>query len=385
MSLEETLRMLSQATQSQGHRVQQAQAQPVNRRLINPGQRARDVITNPTDNQSRALLEMSMQMLQQKPGELPAASMSRGISRGMDVLDTMRNRDREQNVESAQTGYDVAHNSENMAVRGAQAENQRMFAEGGRGSRQSNAPSGYRYVEDESGDLSLEPIPGGPADRSDVETGTVPQGYMVQRDENGIPTMVPIQGGPAYQKQRDEARKAAVRKTSTQMAGGTVVQDLQRAQDDYLPNLFQDQLPMAGAMRAASAKIPGTAEHQFGKFIESALSNVGLDALQRIRDGSPTGGALGQVPVQQQMRLEKVLGSLDISQNIDVLKENMDRIHNIYIDIMYGGPEEHLEALKDGTMTPDEIKEIQAMKKELPFDELGRPSKKVGRFTIEEE
>jgi len=107
-------------------------------------------------------------------------------------------------------------------------------------------------------------------------------------------------------------------------------------------------------------------------FIESALSNVGLDQLQRMREESPTGGALGQVPIQQQKRLEQVLGSLDITQEKEIVVQNMRRVINIYMDIMHGAPEEVAELVRTGQIDAKRAAEVMA-RHDLPFDEFGRP------------
>jgi hypothetical protein len=124
--------------------------------------------------------------------------------------------------------------------------------------------------------------------------------------------------------------------------------------------------------RLTRAKIPGTPESRIQQFTESALSNVGLDTLQAMREASPTGGALGQVPIQQQQRLEQVLGSLRLDQNPEDLEANLKRVMNIYTDIVYGSPLERRKAVSAGLMTPQENAEIEGMYYELPFDARGR-------------
>jgi hypothetical protein len=65
---------------------------------------------------------------------------------------------------------------------------------------------------------------------------------------------------------------------------------------------------------------------------------------------------LGQVPFQQQQRLEQLLGSLDITQPQPVLVDNMKRIQNIYLDIIHGpgnGPKrERLSFDESGKRVP---------------------------------
>jgi hypothetical protein len=111
-------------------------------------------------------------------------------------------------------------------------------------------------------------------------------------------------------------------------------------------------------------------------FVESALSNVGLDTLQQMRENSPTGGALGQVPIQQQQRLEQVLGSLDLTQRKEVVEDNIKRVINIYMDIIHGSPTEVEEAYQNKEITKAQ-RDVFAFRHRLSFDELGNPLPKT--------
>lgn len=200
-------------------------------------------------------------------------------------------------------------------------------------------------------------------------------GQPVIDPNTGLPTAAPVPGSPAALEQQRLARSGEIRQENRARAGGTVIQDLQRALD-LLPELG----PMGAAegtvgatTRLARARIPGTPENRIQQFTESALSNVGLDTLQAMREASPTGGALGQVPIQQQQRLEQVLGSLRLDQDPGDLDANLKRVMNIYTDVVYGSPLERRQAVTEGRLSPQENAEIEGMYYELPFDERGRP------------
>lgn len=96
-------------------RLQQAQSAPVNVGLRNEGQRARDVLgigpegrQNQTDIQRRALLQMGLGMMGGRAGEKPGAQFSRGITSGLELLDTLRSGERQRKVESAATDFEIA-------------------------------------------------------------------------------------------------------------------------------------------------------------------------------------------------------------------------------------------------------------------------------------
>ena len=215
-----------------------------------------------------------------------------------------------------------------------------------------------------------------------VKEGKLSTDYTFLRDaegnivyENGLPIAVPVPGSPAAQAAEQTKEKEVGRQVQRQRAGGTVIQDIQRGLD-LIPELSGlESLPgVAGAnARKMAEGIEGTVTNRISKFKESALSNVGLDTLQQMRENSPTGGALGQVPIQQQKRLEQVLGSLDVTQELPVLEQNMQRVINIYLDIVYGAEAERALLVEKGELTEQENAEINSFYYDLPFDPLGRP------------
>jgi hypothetical protein len=206
--------------------------------------------------------------------------------------------------------------------------------------------------------------------------GTIPPGFELAEDpQTGALSMRPIPGSPAEIDMMKEADQARGRKEQQARAGGTVVQDLNRAL-----NIIQTSPVATGRTAAATAGLPGLVraetDYQAAEgMIQSALSNVGLDTLQQMRENSPTGGALGQVPIQQQKRLEQVLGSLDLTQRKEIVEDNVKRVINIYMDIIHGSKQQVEDAFNRGEIT-EEQRKIYGFRHGLSFDELGRPLEK---------
>jgi hypothetical protein len=202
--------------------------------------------------------------------------------------------------------------------------------------------------------------------------GTIPPGFELREDpKTGSLSMAPIPGGPVERQEMEDAEKARKRKEQQARAGGTVVQDLQRAL-----NIVQTNPSATGRTAAATALLPDVARAETDYqsalgFVESALSNVGLDTLQQMRENSPTGGALGQVPIQQQKRLEQVLGSLDLTQRKEVVEDNIKRVINIYMDIIHGSKDQVEDAFNRGEIT-EQQKKVFGFRHDLSFDELGK-------------
>ena len=214
------------------------------------------------------------------------------------------------------------------------------------------------------------------------QVGTIPQGWALREDpeaESGY-RMVPIEGGPAQAEAEQAEDQARGRQESKQRAGQTVLRAVTRSLD-LIPDVVQGSGTFGATTRRARAAIPGTPEYNLQLQIDDFLSNVGLDRLQEMRENSPTGGALGQVPVAQQKRLERVLGSFDLAQDPEILQENLAEINNVYLDIMFGSRAER-EALVDrGEMSAEENREINAQYRDTPYDRFGRRTDENGGET----
>lgn len=79
----------------------------------------------------------------------------------------------------------------------------------------------------------------------------------------------------------------------------------------------------AGAPGKIFSKIPGSTAYDLKSTIATIKANIGFEELSAMRQASPTGGALGQVAVQELNYLQAVLGNLDEGQSPTVLKKNL--------------------------------------------------------------
>jgi len=85
----------------------------------------------------------------------------------------------------------------------------------------------------------------------------------------------------------------------------------------------------AGAGSYLSA-IPLTDAKDLSKRLTTIKANLGFDRLQQMRDASPTGGALGQVAVQELVALQSTIASLDQDQSPAQLRQALDKIETSY-------------------------------------------------------
>ena len=66
------------------------------------------------------------------------------------------------------------------------------------------------------------------------------------------------------------------------------------------------------------------------RVVDGIKANVGFQQLQQMRYESPTGGALGQVAVQELNFLQSALGSLDTAQDPTQLVDNLKKVRDHY-------------------------------------------------------
>jgi hypothetical protein len=119
---------------------------------------------------------------------------------------------------------------------------------------------------------------------------------------------------------------------------------------------------------------------ELAQHLESVKSNLSIEELQKMRENSPTGGALGQVPVKQQEYLMSMKGSLKVNMPATALKENLNDLYNIYLDAMFGSPEELSSAVQKGRMTAAEANSYLKARKQSSYDEFNLPtSASMGR------
>ena len=183
---------------------------------------------------------------------------------------------------------------------------------------------------------------------SDGRFGSAPSGFAYVDDEAspaGV-RLVQIPGGPKEAEAEGAEAKAAAATITKQRTADLVLEEIGTA----LNAVEESTFPSTGLVGSVLANIPGTDAADLGATLKTIKSNIGFDRLQRMRDESPTGGALGQVSTQEIQRLESILGNLEQSQSRDQFVRNLRRLNNVYMDIIHGdgiGPERMSLAARD--------------------------------------
>jgi hypothetical protein len=156
-------------------------------------------------------------------------------------------------------------------------------------------------------------------------------GYRYEYDQQGNPVQaVPIPGSPADMEAQAIQKKTESREMAADRSSAIVTDDIRRATD------LASGAWTTGIGGTALRNIPETGAHDLVRVIDTIKANVGFDRLQQMRESSPTGGALGPVSDFENRMLQSVLGSLETSQSQDQLLYNLNRLNEVYLDIIHG-------------------------------------------------
>lgn len=173
-----------------------------------------------------------------------------------------------------------------------------------------------------------------------VDYGDPEKGLVWQRDafgkivldDRGAPIALPYQGGSVFQEQQAAEQSAQASRDNQTRAGDVVITDIGRALDTISsnPNLS------TGMGARATSWIGGSPAGDVASTLQTIRANVGFDRLQRMRNASKTGGALGAINQTEMDLLTSALGSVEQSQSREQLEYNLKRLQNIYLDIVHG-------------------------------------------------
>lgn len=105
------------------------------------------------------------------------------------------------------------------------------------------------------------------------------------------------------------------------------------AKNNNVITKIDEVLPKVDALTAGFAgkpisKISGSEANDVRATIDTIKANLGFAELQEMRNNSPTGGALGQVAVQEIAYLQSVMANLETSQSPEQLRKNLKSVRN---------------------------------------------------------
>lgn len=156
--------------------------------------------------------------------------------------------------------------------------------------------------------------------------GPPPAGYY--RPDPSQPNVAQMPGGPAAIESQAARDKDQARRESQAIKAQGVIGEIDKALGIVSPRT-------AGLMGAATRNIApfegaGTDARTLAATVETIQANLGFDELAKMRQESPTGGALGQVAVQELVALRATIANLDPNLPADVLRKNLEKVKTHY-------------------------------------------------------
>ncbi len=159
-----------------------------------------------------------------------------------------------------------------------------------------------------------------------------PDGTLKFNDD-GLPIVKPTPGGSVDRKDQAREKTAAYEKFKS-----TVVLDNLRLAKE---RVIRNPKLSTGIVGTSTSGIGWTPGNEVARYLGTVEAHIGLDALNNMRQQSPTGGALGNVSNFEVQTLQAIMGSLKQDQRPEVLRYQMDRLHNYYLGVIHGHtPEE---------------------------------------------
>lgn len=151
--------------------------------------------------------------------------------------------------------------------------------------------------------------------------GKPPTGYRFTQDGS----LEAIPGGPADIKAGEMGQKAKMKQEGAVAQADRIISKVDQA-------LNKVSGITAGAGFAATPKglETVTGARDLASDLETIRANLGFAELQAMREASPTGGALGQVAVQELTALQSTVASLDQAQSPEQLRARLGEIRTHY-------------------------------------------------------
>ena len=156
-------------------------------------------------------------------------------------------------------------------------------------------------------------------------------------DRDGVPELSPIKGGPEDPevKAKEDAKYDRVREENKDRTRKVMMNEF-AVLDKLLEKESKGMLSLSpttsvsGASGALYSKVWGTPAFDFASSLETIKANIGFDRLQRMREASKTGAAVGQLSNRELGLLTETLGPTRQGMSPGRLREALAVIKKIY-------------------------------------------------------
>lgn len=165
-----------------------------------------------------------------------------------------------------------------------------------------------------------------------TEFGTIPVGYQLVEGvtPDGQPTyqMVPVEGSPAYIEEQERRRKQTQKGQGGDIMATNVLQTAGRAR-----NLTSGWTTGYGQLLAG---LPATDARELKAEVDALQAIASSENLNRMRQESPTGGALGNVSDADIKLLKDKSGALDPMSKPEVFAKQLDEYELLLLQTIHG-------------------------------------------------
>jgi hypothetical protein len=189
-------------------------------------------------------------------------------------------------------------------------------------------PGGIKTLDTGTGYVPFDPRRGAVVGGAIPKTGEVSKDYAPVIGPGGAVSATPIPGTPAAQKIEEDQAKAVSRAEQTVAGSGAVKDIITDVRTKVSSAPWYN--PAVGFGAETASNIAETNAADTAELIKTVTANIGFDRLQRMREESPTGGALGQVAVQELESLQKTIASLAQRQSKGQFLQNLKRVEDQY-------------------------------------------------------
>ena len=184
-------------------------------------------------------------------------------------------------------------------------------------------PEGYRQVTDKDGNISMEVIPGSPAETT----------LAADKAANAFKKQYQITNASLVLENIDDVFDLYNNRTTTTKVG---------PMDIGIDSIFS-----TAAKAYALTGVSQTPRANMEEALAPIIANTGFDKLQAMRDASPTGGALGQVSNIELAALQKSLASISLNQSPELFEANLKKIQKHYSNMIKLMSADGSEEIKD--------------------------------------
>ena len=145
-----------------------------------------------------------------------------------------------------------------------------------------------------------------------------------------------------------EAVKNSARELYKSNSGYVAIREINKSLD-ILEGM--DSGSISAALRAGAGVFPATKSQTLKRSLATLQNKVAFDLLTNLKQSSPTGGAVGSLSDPEREAMGATQGSLKVTDDVPVLKQNLKDLRRYYADYIHGTKQQRMDALKEGKIT----------------------------------